>query len=284
MKTATVTEDALAAAWRRDGFCIWPGYLDASGIATYRDLCDRVLAQWRAATADAGDTTNMAYLTDPAYWADDSAGLIALLEWLAEPALMALLGRLAGVPPLFHNTQYFPEPVRRSWDGIWHRDTQFLAWEDDREQAMMARFTGVHVHVAFVDDDGLEIVPGSHSRFDSAAERAVRKAPDPAQRARAAIPGARRIALAAGDAVIFHAWSIHRGRYVAGRPRRTFDAIYGWGGVCEAAVPPPTCFEDAALLARLSSGARALFGRFVDVYRPYWKRGSYMGAPEAGRR
>ncbi|MCG8355146.1 MAG: phytanoyl-CoA dioxygenase family protein [Kiloniellales bacterium] len=275
-------EDARAAAFARDGYCVWPGYLGAHGIETYRGLCDRVLAQWRAGRRDAEDVTNMAYLTDPAYWQDDRAGLIRLLDWLADPDLMALLGRIAGAPLLFHNTQYFAEPLSRTWDGIWHRDTQFLAWDDAREQAVMARVSSVHVHVAFVADDNLEVVPGSHARFDSAAERAVRKSPDKAARVQGTMPGARRIALAAGDAVIFDSWSIHRGRYVAGRPRRTFDAIYAWGEVWEEGVPPPTCFTDATLLAQLSAGARDLFGRFVGVYSPYWARGAYLGAPEKG--
>jgi hypothetical protein len=85
------------------------------------------------------------------------------------------------------------------------------------------------------------------------------------------MPGRRKIELEAGDACLFHAWGIHRGTYRADVPRRTLDIIYGWGGVCDYSPPPPMCFTDRDLLARLSPGARNFFDYFIRIYEKYWR-------------
>lgn len=46
-----------------------------------------------------------------------------------------------------------------------------------------------------------------------------------------AMPGATRIAMEAGDACVFHAWSIHRATYQRSPLRRTLDALYAFGGL-----------------------------------------------------
>ncbi len=274
------TWDLTAAkpAWERDGYLVLPGYLSDAEVSRYRTLCDRALAMWRSADPRRDSVTNMAWLTDPIYWRDDREGLLRLCEWVAEPRLLALLRHLSGQPILFNNTQYFAEPIKGCWRGIWHRDCQFLAEDDASEQRIVASFAGVHLHVAFIDDAALSYVPGSHRRRDSAEERAIRKAADKRQRSRGEMPGARALPLKAGDAVLFHAWGLHQGTYDAQTPRRTFDCIYQWGEACAAAPPPPTCFEDAELLAEMTPQARTFFTHFAEVYRPFWSKGAQAWA------
>ncbi|MEM8648640.1 MAG: hypothetical protein AAGF86_20185, partial [Pseudomonadota bacterium] len=99
-------------------------------------------------------------------------------------------------------------------------------------------FQGLHFRIAFQDDDNLEIVPGSGTRWDTAEELAIRRPANTDVWARTptttsdAMPNAQRISLKQGDAAIFHAWSIHRGHYAAQPIRRTLDVIYSWGGNC----------------------------------------------------
>ncbi len=266
---------AVIAGVRRDGYAVVTGALAPAARAWLAGQCARILALWQSETPDHGTRTNMAWLTEPRYWAGDPDGLTAFLELVADPALVALLTELGCAPPLFNNTQLFPDPpstetTGRSWYGLWHRDTQFLAPEDEAERAFIASLRGIHVHVALVADDNFEIVPGSHLRFDTPAERAIRKAELTAARSLGRMPGAARIGLAPGDAVIFDAATIHRGRYAAGTPRLTFDIIYQHGPPLTDAHPPPTCFADLAVLARLSPGARAVFARFVEAYGEMW--------------
>jgi len=269
---------SLAAAFARDGYVVLPGALDTATVARARGWCDAVLARWRAAHPDAGDTTNIAWLTEPRWW-DDPAELAGFLDLIAGDDILALLTEI-GAPPLFNNTQYSPEPLAKSWPGVWHRDCQFLfpARDDAGEARIRASFGSAHVRYALVDEACLEVVPGSHLRPDTPAEAAVRW--DKTART-GAMPGAEMVAVAAGDVMLLHAWALHRGHYRVDEPRRTLDVIWQWGGKLDDFVPPPTCFTDAALLARLSPGARAAFARYVETYAADWDAGAHAWAEAA---
>lgn len=252
-----VAAPGLAAdSFARHGFALFPRFLATAQIAPLRAACDRVLERQRV-VSDA-DTTNIAYLTDGRWHPDGDADRITLLEFIASPRITALIAAAVGAPS-FHNTQYFMEPRARSWTGAWHRDCQFLVETPLHEDAIRAQSCGVHFRVALVDDDHLEYVPGSEQRADSPAERAARWAAG-AGKVDAALPGAVRLPLRAGDALLFHAWGVHRGRYVASSPRRTLDLIYNIGA------PPPGCPSDAFAepvpLTGLSPTAHAFFTAF----------------------
>lgn len=245
-----------ADSFARQGFAVFPRFLAAAQIAPLRAACDRVLERQRASVD--GDTTNIAYLTNGRWHPDGDADRITLLEFIASPRISTLITTAVGTPS-FHNTQYFMEPRTRSWNGAWHRDCQFLVKTPAQETAVRAQACGVHFRVALVDDDHLEYVPGSEQRADSTAERAVRW-PTSTKKIDDDLPGSVRLTLRAGDALLFHAWGIHRGRYVATRPRRTLDLIYNIGA------PPPGCprdaFAEAVPLTGLSPTAHAFFTAF----------------------
>jgi hypothetical protein len=272
----TRAAEALREAWELGGICRLPGFLSEEECGVYRQLCDAVLRQARTADPRFADSTNIAWLTQPRYWQDDRRGLIRLLELIAAPKAVGLIRSLTGEPPLFNNTQYFAEPVTKAWYGLWHRDCQFLAVDEGEEQATMTRFTGIHLHIALVADDSLSYVPGSHRRMDLPEERRIRRADDPDMRSNGTMPGAEVIRLGSGDAVLFNAWGIHRGRYDPARTRRTLDILYQTGDVCRAAPPPPTCFEDPSVTSGLSPAARSFFQYFVDSYAPFWADGRYV--------
>jgi hypothetical protein len=254
--------------WARDGFVVVPGYLAENERHRLRSACDGVLAAWQATRPeDPEDVTNMAYLTAPRFHADATT-LVPLLTFAADPWLVGQLDRLAGdAVPRFQNTQYFYEPARQTWDGAWHRDTQFGARDAADERHRRESLTGVHFRVALVDDPWFHIVPGSHVRDDTDVERVARNA-----KAGGALPGGRVMALAPGDALLFHAWSVHRGTYVAGQSRRTLDVIYEWGAVAEWSAPPPTCFLEQAFLGQLPQAAQDFYARFIAAHAARWLR------------
>ncbi|MCG8547860.1 MAG: phytanoyl-CoA dioxygenase family protein [Alphaproteobacteria bacterium] len=264
--------------WSKNGYCLWPGFLSLEECARYRALCDSVLVQARRLNSEHANSTNIAWLTHPRYWMANPDGLLELLNFIAAPRAVDRIRDLCGAPPLFNNTQYFAEPESKAWVGIWHRDCQFLAADEAAETTLRERFTGVHLHIALVADDSLAYVPGSQGRIDTPAERRIRWAPEKAVRCSEAMAGARRIVLRAGDAVLFNAWGIHQGRYDPARARRTLDILYQFGELCREAVPPPTCFEDPAILERASPEAQAFFGRFIDAYAPLWAAGEHAWA------
>jgi ectoine hydroxylase-related dioxygenase (phytanoyl-CoA dioxygenase family) len=260
--------EQIAQNWNDFGLVVIPGFLDQSKIAELRRICDHVLKQTIAEVPDRANASNIAYLTERKYFHGHEADLLHLLEFIADQRIISLLTHLSGELPLFHNTQYFYNPETVLWDGDWHRDTQFLAPDAMLERQRIKQHTGVHFRVAFLADSQLEYVPGSERRWDVAAELEIRKG---AQRNRPDMPGRRKIELGAGDACLFHAWGIHRGTYRPDIPRRTLDIIYGWGGVCDYSPPPPMCFTDRDLLARLGPGARNFFDYFIQTYERYWR-------------
>ena len=173
---------------------------------------------------------------------------------------------ITGGAPLFHNTQYFMEQRGADWDGEWHRDTQFLAAAAETERRHIAEGTGVHFRVALMDDPWLRIVPGSHRRWDTAHEWAIRR-----ERAGGDPANAVSVPLKAGDAMLFHAWSIHQGLYRRKPARRTFDVIYMTRGTGERALPPRTCMPSPVRMASLPREARAFYERFARSYRRAWE-------------
>jgi ectoine hydroxylase-related dioxygenase (phytanoyl-CoA dioxygenase family) len=259
--------EQIAKDWKNFGLVIIPGFLDPWEVGELRRICDHVLRQAIAEAPERANTSNIAYLTERRYFRAQEGDLLQLLEFIANPRILSLLSHLSGEVPLFHNTQYFYNPAGLSWNGDWHRDTQFLAPEAVIEQERMKQHTGVHFRVAFVADSRLEYVPGSERRWDLASELDIRKGADPR---RSDMPGRRKINLEAGDACLFHAWGIHRGTYRVDIPRRTLDILYGWGGACDYSPPPPMCFTDRNLLTRLSPSARGFFERFIKTYTRYW--------------
>jgi hypothetical protein len=219
----------------------------------------------------------MAYLTEPRYFRPTPEHLTTLLNSIADGKILSIVSEIIGEEPLFHNTQYFFDPANETRGGDWHRDQQFGARDEEEERQRMSRTVGIHVHIALLPDDNLEFVPGSHARWDTDEELAIRKGKEGRAKNSAEMPNAHRIHLASGDAAIFSAWGIHRGNYIAGVPRRTLDFIYGgapdWS--VHWATPPPSCFLDERLLDDLTPPARRFFERFIETYREKWLSGDY---------
>jgi ectoine hydroxylase-related dioxygenase (phytanoyl-CoA dioxygenase family) len=268
--------ETIKSGWAKDGYVIIRGLLDPARIEELRRICDRILEQWVRESSrpeEAANSTNMAFLTEPRYFRQHPQELKALLNFVADENIFGVLEQLHDGEPLFHNTQYFFEPKNHTRGGDWHRDQQFGAPDVETEKARMRDTVGIHAHIAFLPDSNLEFVPGSHARWDTQDELRVRKGLYGAKKSGDAMPGAQRINLDRGDAVFFSAWALHRGNYVAGVPRRTFDAIYGsepgWY------TPPPTCFLQPYVLDGLTDRAQNFFRRFIDTYKDRWLKGSY---------
>lgn len=266
----------LREGWERDGFVVVRRLFDAGRVAELREVCDEIFAQWLAESPDpaaAADYTNMAFLTEPRFLDAHPRRRATLLGAVADEAVLALVSRISGRELLFFNTQYFFEPATATRPGDWHRDQQFDAADEQTERERMRATVALHAHLALLPDDNLEYVPGSHARWDTPEESSIRRGAGGAAKNSDRMPGARRVRLGAGDAVFFSPWGIHRGRYLAGVPRRTLDVIYsepnGW------VTPPPTCFLRPGALDGLTPKARDFFTRFVEAYRERWQRGEH---------
>jgi Phytanoyl-CoA dioxygenase (PhyH) len=258
--------------WKQNGFFCIPGFLGQPHLRRLRVICDTVLEQARSQAGAPGmpnepERASIGSLTDPKYFHAALPALVSLLEFIAGEGVLAHLNGLGPGRPLFHDTQYFHEQTERDWDGAWHRDSQFEAPDPVIERQRIRGHIGLHFRVAFEPDDRLEYVAGTHARWDTAGETAIRKGNEPNS---ALMPNGTRIALQPGDACVFHAWGIHRGTYRRS-PRRTLDIVYGFGP--SDAPPVPTCFRSPAVLEALSPPARDFFQNFINAYSKRWLAG-----------
>jgi hypothetical protein len=213
--------------FRERGYFVLRGFLGERQRGELRRACDLALERAReASTAYGHDTPNIALFSSAEHFASEPALLEGLVAFVASARVCALFRGLAAPStsaPDLKGMHYYHEQSSRDWDGDWHRDSQFGRSDPDVERAVALTTTALHFRVALAPDDRLEIVPGSHARWDTPEELTLRKG---SARSSSSMPNAERVELAAGDACVFHAWSIHRATYRRFPERRTLDCLY----------------------------------------------------------
>ncbi len=215
-------------SFQSQSFVVLPQFLDRAQRAELRVAADTALEWSRAACRDTAHSTPRISLFIQAGGSEQASIVLApILAFAGSGRICALLeavarAEAAGVPRL-KDAHYYHEQTKRDWDGDWHRDSQFSRPGPALERELLTSTCSVHVRVALEDDHRLEVVPASHTRWDSEEELRIRKGGD---RATDRMPGAVRVALKAGDACLFHAWSIHRATYRRTPLRRTLDLLY----------------------------------------------------------
>jgi len=214
------------------GFFVVPGFLGQDERAALRRACDIALGSVRGGAEETGHSTpRISLLSDGGRcFQDDPAAMERITSFVGSARVCAMLHGLSRPGeeevPRLKDAHYYHEQTKHDWEGDWHRDSQFGRPDPAAERGVVDTTTSVHFRVALEDDDRLEVVPGSHARWDTDEELRTRKG---ANRSQAEMPGAVRIVLRAGDACVFHAWSIHRATYQRAPVRRTVDALYAFG-------------------------------------------------------
>jgi hypothetical protein len=271
----------LYDTWRERGYAIVPGLLEPARAERLRALCDLILAQWRVRDPQTGqpgdkpDATVLRHLNHLAYSVNAPERRVAILETAADPAVLAVARTIFGEEPMFRCTSLFFNTSDIDLDGNWHRDAQYMTQTEDEERAMIMNAgdggSGMQLQIALAPSEDIEVVPGSHLRWDTPEEHAIRKADGGAHNRSNAMPGAERVRQAPGDAVLFNAMCIHRGRYRREPLRRTLMLTY-----TKASEPWFDFFSDQpwflepGYLSGISPEATAFYGRFVAEYRPNW--------------
>ncbi|MEZ4737637.1 MAG: phytanoyl-CoA dioxygenase family protein [Caldilineaceae bacterium] len=271
----------LLHQWQTEGYLIVRKVFTPERTAQLRTICDAILEQWRVCNPETGqpggkpEATVMRHLNHPDYYQDHPAWLPILLEAAGDETVRTVAHTILQEEPLFRCTSYFFDPLAGSRDGNWHRDSQFSHREDAAEEQVITAAgpggRGFQMQIALVPSDDIEYVPGSHLRWDTPAEYAIRKADNWAHNESNAMPGALRVDLAAGDGVLFNPMGIHRGRYHVGKLRRTLMLTYTAGSAkhVDYFSMQPWCLTPA-YLRDLQPATHAFFTRFIDCYREDW--------------
>jgi hypothetical protein len=213
----------------KQGYVRIKGFFDMKQVEALAASVDRIHAQWLAEHhAEYADRllVNMHSLTSPQYFTHDPAARINFFECIAPPKLTRLLDDMFGDGLYFHNTQLFFNPFENRRLPYWHRDMQYSPVDDAAQASEQRNMTSLHVRIPLVRETGVELVPGTHRRWDTPLESDVRFERN-GHRNSDDLPGAELIDLDAGDILIFDAQMIHRGNYRMNKTRKAFDLCVG---------------------------------------------------------
>jgi Phytanoyl-CoA dioxygenase (PhyH) len=235
---------------RREGFVVLPGFIAPARVARLRELADGLRARYLQrdpATGRRGFLVSgwsITHVEHPGFyegaadwWFPELASLIA------DPEILDLWRTATGDEPDFACAAlYIDPPMPYAVDsamqqtaapdgaGSWHRDRTGQR-ADDVEKADLLRTErlregGYLLEIALLPSDAFEYVPGSHARWDTALELQARKLGATVGECTQPLPGARRISIGPGDALLADTSGIHRGWYTHGVPRRTIALSY----------------------------------------------------------
>ena len=276
------TDTALTEQWVEDGYVVFRGIYSAERTQKLKEICERILAQWRECnpeTSEPGGSRDdhvMRHLNHAGYFSSGQPGFTELMDAIADPRVLRVCASILKDELLFRCTSLFMNPLDTSVDGIWHRDLQFMHPDIEEEKDVLAAGSeeghGVQLQIALVPSDDVEVVPGSHLRWDTPKEFDIRHADGKRNNRSSDMPGALRVALEPGDGVAFNPMGLHRGRYHTDKQRRTLMLTY-----TKSSTPRfdyfsnQPWFDTPGYLDCLVSDTSAFFKPFVAEYGEQWR-------------
>lgn len=163
---------------------------------------------------------NSAYITGTEYL--DEEKRIVLFKFIGSSKLMKVVSDVMLKPAAFMNTQLFFNPTNSVQNNCWHRDPQYHLSVNEQKEALSGPEV-VHFRIPLVNEPGIELVPGTHKRWDTDEELDVRLENN-GRKNHDKISTGVHIKLEAGDLLVFSANMIHRGIY--GLDRLSLDILF----------------------------------------------------------
>jgi ectoine hydroxylase-related dioxygenase (phytanoyl-CoA dioxygenase family) len=210
------------ALFDQQGFYLAKGFLSFRELQSLRDVVQEFHQQWQADNAEfyASRAINSSKLTGRQYL--DDQHLLSLFKFLGSNAMMAHVNEVFAGSAMFMNTQLFFNPVNPEQRNYWHRDPQYHLTLEQQQEVLHGPDV-VHFRIALRDEPGIEVVPGSHRKWDSAEELDVRLERNGRSNSDD-LSSSKRIELKAGDLAVFSASMLHRGIY--GGQRLALDVLF----------------------------------------------------------
>lgn len=219
----------LQSEYDENGFIILRDFFTTKELLRLSELVDGVHERWLEMNREAFEQhglINMHSLTQAQYFVDEPDNRRLLFKAIAPAKLVELLDEVFEQEIHFHNTQLFFNPHDPEQMPYWHRDLQFSDIPDEKQQAAQTELLTLHVRIPLVKEVGLELIPGTHRRWDTELERKVRLGLDGHSNSED-LPGGVELDLEPGDLVVFNAQMIHRGKYSDNDVRKALDLCVG---------------------------------------------------------
>lgn len=215
--------DELVNAYTSKGFALIRGLFEEPELTQLHEVLQRFHGRWLAANKQFYEARaiNSAYLTDQEHLCTEDRRV--LFRLLGDARVERILGALFARPVAFMNTQLFFNPMNPRQANYWHRDIQYSGAPEAEQREELTQVNVLHLRLALMPEPGLELVPGSHIRWDTDAEYAVRMEQGSKQ-VFDDLPNTERVPMARGDLLVFSANMLHRGLY--GGDRCAFDMLF----------------------------------------------------------
>ncbi len=219
----------LKREYKENGFIILRDFLSSKELLRLNELVDGVHAQWLEANRiqfEQQGAINMHSLTQAGYFTEQPSDRCRLFKTISPAKLVELLDEVFESDIHFHNTQLFFNPYNPDQSPYWHRDLQFSAIPEETQRSALQDLLSLHVRIPLVKEVGLEVIPGTHKRWDTELEHQVRLELEGHLHSEA-LPGSVALDLEPGDVLIFNAQMIHRGKYSNNHTRKALDLCVG---------------------------------------------------------
>lgn len=207
------------------GYSKREGFLKEPSIDEVENILRSFHQQWllHNEAAFQKGAINSAYITKRHSLADEQRQI--LLKFISSHSVVDLARQILGEDAQFLNTQLFFNPLNHLQNNYWHRDIQYTDLNQSQQQEILTSGESqvIHMRIAMADEPGLEVIPGSHNRWDTEDEWRVRMQLDGKIQSDP-ISSSEKISLRRGDLLIFDANMIHRGLY--GKDRFAFDILF----------------------------------------------------------
>ncbi|MCP4955078.1 phytanoyl-CoA dioxygenase family protein [Photobacterium aquimaris] len=211
----------LSNSYDKDGYFVIRNYFDDAQIASLRKVVLKFHELWKADNKEfyQEEAFNSSLITGSEYLAIDDRTV--LFNFISSKKIMQVVDAVIPNNPAFMNTQLFFNPVNPQQKDFWHRDCQY-DYDIDDQMRVILETQVLHLRIPLFDEPGMEIIPGTHKRWDNEEEYNVRQEVN-GKLSNDSISGGKQIALAAGDLLVFSADMIHRGLY--GLDRLALDIL-----------------------------------------------------------
>ncbi|OBU22205.1 phytanoyl-CoA dioxygenase family protein [Photobacterium aquimaris] len=211
----------LSNSYDKDGYFVIRNYFDDAQIASLRKVVLKFHKLWKADNKEfyQEEAFNSSLITGSEYLAIDDRTV--LFNFISSKKIMQVVDAVIPNNPAFMNTQLFFNPVNPQQKDFWHRDCQY-DYDIDDQMRVILETQVLHLRIPLFDEPGMEIIPGTHKRWDNEEEYNVRQEVN-GKLSNDNISGGKQIALAAGDLLVFSADMIHRGLY--GLDRLALDIL-----------------------------------------------------------
>jgi len=204
-----------------DGYFVIRDYFSVSEIESLRKVVLKFHELWKIDNAEFYREVafNSSLITGSEYLTFDDR--LKLFNFISSKKIMALVDSAITNNPAFMNTQLFFNPVNPQLKDFWHRDCQYDHGVEVQKKVIHETQV-VHLRVPLFDELGMELVPGTHKRWDTDEEFNVRQE-EKGRASNESLSTGKTIKLAAGDVLVFSADMIHRGLY--GLDRLALDIL-----------------------------------------------------------